>query len=886
MAGMSGSRRAARKKAEDKAFYEKQTNKESSADIIADARAALRTVRTTRPFTPREDKRTLFSGSTTRAPTERPPSAFSLGSRHFDGPDSRPPSGSRLSPLDHKPSPPPSLKKISIDDHCPKLPKPPTIDPKRGGSGQRRARPKLLSALSQDGSAIQVLPKPMERKNSAPKTTSAGKERRVQSGPKERTKHLLDDGDVDAGTGDEGLTRPSPDSGVPRVRSADSIQTSSTSSSRASTGSTGSTSTERSESGYSSDRHSASSRSGSGGKREDETPEEALYWNERVSPILEKLASLSKVKLDQEGVLGACGLCNDLYSTLEARDMLGRGAKRRSSALKTVFKLLDQSDPGLLLKASKIVLALDVTGSNLKALCRLLFKLSRDEKNDSLFLDKNLLDLIVTLIAKTDYISNCEALVYCVGGLKCLSANTELNKVLSEKGLIEAFGRILKSVNASTSSESRSKNVSNLLLQIVGTLRHLADRSENRHDFLANKVINHLCGIMELFTSDGDLMMHVSRILSKLTLNNDCTAVLAEHPTAFQSLLALINKHPDRNDLVVRVGFVLGNLTARNDDCRYCLFNTEGAMEVLQGSIRRYLAKDLRESMKESGDAKQDNTTEDVLIKLIRVVANLSINPDIGPLIAANETCVDLLMQVLESKDISQNEELVLNALITINNLSFYDIINSAIVERQIQIARLLLKQLVTDHHEGMIEASRVFGNLSRSIDIRNFLTAKKVDEMMVTLLDSGNREFVYTSCGVLINLMADVDRRPMLKREGGVSKLIDVLRDFGRSDWQLAGMVCMTLWNYSENILNSNETFGEQETGEFTELLVDYLDEEVALEVPEDADWDAETQQLMKSYWKTEFCPVASQLLDRIEHHHSDLIPIDSPSNVAMSSS
>nr|XP_054752945.1 armadillo repeat-containing protein 2-like [Lytechinus pictus] len=884
MAGVTGSRRGVRKKAQDKAFYEKPANKETSADIIADARAALRTVPTTRPFTPREDKRTLFSGSTSRAPNERPPSAFSLGSRHFDGPDSRPPTGSRLSPLDHKPSPPP-IKQISIDDHCPKLPKPPSIEPKRGGSGQRRARPKLLSALSQDGSAIQVLPKPMERKNSAPKVSSLSNERRVQSGPKERTKQLLDDGEADAGAEDERLTRPSPDSGVTRVRSADSIQTSSSSTSRSSN-SSGSISTERSESGYSSERHSASSRSGSGGRREDESPEEALYWNERVSPILEKLASLSKAKLDEDAAQEACSLCNDLYSTLEARDMLGRGAKRRSSALKAVFKLLDQTDPRLLIKASKIVLALDVTGSNLKALCRLLFKLSRDEKNDSLFLDRDLLDLIVTLIAKTDYITNCEALVYCVGGLKCLSANSELNKALSEKGLIEALGRILKSVNASTSSESRSKNVSNLLLQIVGTLRHLADRGENRHDFLANKVINHLCGIMELFTSDGDLMMHVSRILSKLTLNNDCTAVLAEHPTAFQSLLALINKHPDRNDLVVRVGFVLGNLTARNDDCRYCLFNTDGAMEVLQGSIRRYMAKDLRESMKDSGDAKQDGTIEDVLIKLIRVVANLSINPDIGPLIAANETCVDLLMQVLESKDISQNEELVLNALITINNLSFYDIINSAIVERQVQIARLLLKQLVTDHKEGMIEASRVFGNLSRSVDIRNFLTAKKVDEMMVTLLDSGNREFVYTSCGVLINLMTDQERRPMLKREGGVSKLIDVLRDFGRSDWQLAGMVCMTLWNYSENIVNSNETFGEQETGEFTELLVDYLDEEVALEVPEDADWDAETQQLMKSYWKTEFCPVASQLLDRIEHHHSDLVTIDSPTNVTMASS
>ena len=53
-----------------------------------------------------------------------------------------------------------------------------------------------------------------------------------------------------------------------------------------------------------------------------------------------------------------------------------------------------------------------------------------------------------------------------------------------------------------------------------------------------------------------------------------------------------------------------------------------------------------------------------------------------------------------------------------------------------------------------------------------NYLPLKSpADEMMVTLLDSGNREFVYTSCGVLINLMADVDRRPMLKREGGVSK-------------------------------------------------------------------------------------------------------------------
>ena len=56
-----------------------------------------------------------------------------------------------------------------------------------------------------------------------------------------------------------------------------------------------------------------------------------------------------------------------------------------------------------------------------------------------------------------------------------------------------------------------------------------------------------------------------------------------------------------------------------------------------------------------------------------------------------------------------------------------------------------------------------------------------------------------------------------------------------------------------------------------------------MALQIPDGAEWDEETQQLMKSYWKTEFCPVATQLLDRIERHHTYLVPLDTPSDVTM---
>ncbi len=45
------------------------------------------------------------------------------------------------------------------------------------------------------------------------------------------------------------------------------------------------------------------------------------------------------------------------------------------------------------------------------------------------------------------------------------------------------------------------------------------------------------------------------------------------------------------------------------------------------------------------------------------------------------------------------------------------------------------------------------------------------VDEMMVALLDSGKREVVFAACGVLINLMADEEKRPMLKKNNGIKR-------------------------------------------------------------------------------------------------------------------
>ena len=105
---------SAKRKSNNKAFYETQTDKPTSSQIIKEAREKLndpslqqssslasnsatrlspshslsnsnnnlpqtghlRTLPTNRPFTPRDDKRSLFGTKSVRPVNERPPSAF------------------------------------------------------------------------------------------------------------------------------------------------------------------------------------------------------------------------------------------------------------------------------------------------------------------------------------------------------------------------------------------------------------------------------------------------------------------------------------------------------------------------------------------------------------------------------------------------------------------------------------------------------------------------------------------------------------------------------------------------------------------------------------------------------------------------------------------
>uniref|UniRef100_M3XKX3 Armadillo repeat containing 2 n=2 Tax=Latimeria chalumnae TaxID=7897 RepID=M3XKX3_LATCH len=566
--------------------------------------------------------------------------------------------------------------------------------------------------------------------------------------------------------------------------------------------------------------------------------------------------------------------------------MLGRKCKRRAQLLKTLYKLVDIGSDKLSLQLAELILALKVSGKNLLNICKLIFKISRSENNDSLFHRGSILDSLLDFLRTEDIISNSEAVLYCLGAIKFLSGNVVLLQEMLDKGSLEILVQLIKPItDASIENEAYFSISGHLLVQLTAILRNLADGLHTRPRFLRSGALLQLCVVLEHYVNDKDVCTNVARIFSKLSSYNDCCAALVDYSRCHWLFLTILNKHQTKQDLVVRIVFILGNLTAKNNEAREEFYKQEGSIEKLLSLFCTYYELDFNDTQssitrqsngkENSKHQKHPSEVEDVLIKLIRVLANLSIHPTVGSALAADQNCVTLLIKVLEYKSIDECEELVINAAATINNLSYYQVKNSVIRAKQLHIAELLLKLLLSNNMDGILEAARVFGNLSQAKEIRDFIVKKNVYKFMIALLDAKHQDVCFSACGVLINLTMDKSKRTILKEEGGIKKLIDCLRDFGPTDWHLASLVCKTLWNYSEKITSAVFCFGEEETNILVDLLSTFLEEKLAL----DYGLHADLREYHKTCWETEFIPVAQQLLNRIQSYHTYLEPLPVPS-------
>uniref|UniRef100_A0A8B9JZQ0 Armadillo repeat containing 2 n=1 Tax=Astyanax mexicanus TaxID=7994 RepID=A0A8B9JZQ0_ASTMX len=488
--------------------------------------------------------------------------------------------------------------------------------------------------------------------------------------------------------------------------------------------------------------------------------------------------------VSEETIEQLCDACTALHCVLAERGKLGRRLKKRSTLLRALFRLIDLGSDQLNLALGKLILALNVSGNNLLNICKLIFKISRSSSNDVLFQKNSIIDSLLLLLQCEDLYSNGEAVLYTVGSLKLLSGNCALSRLL----LNPIAGHIL--------------------VQLTAALRNMADLSESRPMFTSNDVFSTLCKIMDLYQDDQDVCLNVARILSKLSSYAGCCYELSETLCCYRLFLDLLSKHSRKQNLVVRLLFTLGNLAARSSEARERVYEEEGAADILIGLFQHYH----RAAFLASKNPQHEE--EDVLVKLIRVLANLSIHPTVGRALAANALCVQLLLEVM-GKSVEESTELVVNVSATINNLSYYQEEGTVVRAQHTHISKLLLRLLLSSNMDVVLEATRVFGNLSQIKYVRHFIIENKVHQFIVTLLDSKNPDVCFSACGVLMNLSVDPEYRTILRKEGAIQKLMDCLRDFGPKDWQLAGLVCQTLWNCIED----GETQNMQELLEILSL-------------------------------------------------------------------
>ena len=104
----------------------------------------------------------------------------------------------------------------------------------------------------------------------------------------------------------------------------------------------------------------------------------------------------------------------------------------------------------------------------------------------------------------------------------------------------------------------------------------------------------------------------------------------------------------------------------------------------------------------------------------------MSINGEVGQKVAAMTEVYDNLTDILATRSISENEELVLSSLATLNNLTYYHIESSRKEEQDVCIYKRIEDFIDCDNIEAQIESSRVLGNLTRSRCIRDQLVTSE----------------------------------------------------------------------------------------------------------------------------------------------------------------
>lgn len=68
---------------------------------------------------------------------------------------------------------------------------------------------------------------------------------------------------------------------------------------------------------------------------------------------------------------------------------------------------------------------------------------------------------------------------------------------------------------------------------------------------------------------------------SIISTSDNCCAAIAEHKTIYKTFVLLFNKYPGKEKIIVRLGYMMGNLVAKLDQARIDVSNFDELSHIL-----------------------------------------------------------------------------------------------------------------------------------------------------------------------------------------------------------------------------------------------------------------------------------------------------------------
>lgn len=156
---------------------------------------------------------------------------------------------------------------------------------------------------------------------------------------------------------------------------------------------------------------------------------------------------------------------------------------------------------------------MQVTGKYLATVCKLIFKISRQDKNDNLFLDINVLTLFVDILGLATPHEDAESLIYGYGALKFLTMNPDLMERAMKNGCLSLMLLHLKMINLErTERHILPETINHVLYQLTGTLRNVVNDRRFYAELLSSGGLTIMYRTLELFSRDIDIVTNISRI--------------------------------------------------------------------------------------------------------------------------------------------------------------------------------------------------------------------------------------------------------------------------------------------------------------------------------------------------------------------------------------